>query len=86
MYTVYSLRSADITSCATFNPVYPWLIASTSGQRKFEVDDDDTNSEDDTSMTAVDNSLKVWRVCGRSEWYTYDASAYDSVTTTEVAS
>ncbi|KAI9496871.1 WD40-repeat-containing domain protein [Zychaea mexicana] len=77
----------DLTVCATINPMYPWLIASASGQRKYSAaagnddssdessDDDDEDDKDDNTQhkdsNSIDNSLKLWRVPGHSEWYSY---------------
>ena len=60
--------------------MYPWLIASASGQRKYTVSDDSSDEEEDEDededeALTIDNSLKVWRAPGRSEWYSYPATA-----------
>ncbi|GAN04172.1 WD domain, G-beta repeat-containing protein [Mucor ambiguus] len=65
----------DITSCATFNPVYP-VIATCSGQRKFrlpcqESDSEEEEEEEEEDMI-IDNTLKAWRVNGQYEWFSYD--------------
>ncbi|CDH57186.1 telomerase cajal body protein 1-like [Lichtheimia corymbifera JMRC:FSU:9682] len=69
----------DITSCATWNPMYPWLLATCSGQRKFELDDSDSDSGDgddnDRQEQVVDNSLSIWQVPGTPEWYSLEASS-----------
>lgn len=71
--------NVDITSCATWNPVYPWLLATCSGQRKFELDDSDSDSDDgddnDRQEQVVDNSLSIWQVPGTPEWYSLEASS-----------
>ncbi|EPB88795.1 hypothetical protein HMPREF1544_04435 [Mucor circinelloides 1006PhL] len=59
----------DITSCATFNPVYP-VIATCSGQRKFRLPCADSDSEEEDMI--IDNTLKTWRVSGQYEWFSYD--------------
>ncbi|CEP10569.1 hypothetical protein [Parasitella parasitica] len=65
----------DITSCATFNSVYP-VIATCSGQRKFRLpcmDSDDEQEEGDDELI-VDNTLKIWRMGGHHEWYPYETA------------
>ncbi|KAL0085949.1 WD40-repeat-containing domain protein [Phycomyces blakesleeanus] len=52
----------DITTSASFNPVYP-VIATTSGQRKFTV-----GSDEDQDLT-IDNSIKIWKTHGQYEWH-----------------
>ncbi|KAI7889516.1 WD40-repeat-containing domain protein [Mucor mucedo] len=72
----------DVTSCATFNPVYP-VIASCSGQRKFVLPQDESDeSDDDEDEQVIDNTLKVWRVSGQYQWYTYDVESTDMTTGT----
>lgn len=77
----FSCKIVDITSCATFNPVYP-VIATCSGQRKFTSPVDDSSSDDedereDDKMSEIkeeliiDNTIKTWRVPGQYEWYAY---------------
>ncbi|KAI8140179.1 WD40-repeat-containing domain protein [Fennellomyces sp. T-0311] len=65
----------DLAACATINPMYPWLIASASGQRKYNISyDDSSDEEEEEDEQTIDNSLKVWRAPGRSEWYSYPAA------------
>ncbi|SAL95021.1 hypothetical protein [Absidia glauca] len=66
----------DIVSGATFNPLYPSVMASCSGQRKFTAD---LSSDDDTSHSTdiIDNSLKVWQLPGQYEWYSMESQAMD---------
>lgn len=69
----------DITSCATWNPMYPWLLATCSGQRKFDLVDSDSDSDsddddDDPQDHVIDNSLCIWQVPGTPEWYSFEAS------------
>ncbi|KAI8371379.1 WD40-repeat-containing domain protein [Radiomyces spectabilis] len=74
----------DITSCVTFNPVYPY-IASTSGQRKFTVpeesssddsDDEDGQMSDMQQDVVIDNTLKIWQVQGQYAWYPYETDTF----------
>lgn len=69
--------NVDITSCATWNPMYPWLLATCSGQRKFDLVDSDSDSDDDDDEPqdhVIDNSLCIWQVPGTPEWYSFEAS------------
>ncbi|ORX58224.1 WD40 repeat-like protein [Hesseltinella vesiculosa] len=56
----------DIIATATFNPAYPSMIATCSGQRKFAADDD---SDDMTSDQVIDNSLRIWEWSGSYTWH-----------------
>jgi len=55
------------------------MLASCSGQRKFNLgmnesddqSDDEDDDEDDDEQLSIDNSLKLWHVPGT--WETYDA-------------
>ncbi|KAI8889136.1 WD40 repeat-like protein [Backusella circina FSU 941] len=79
---VHSFKAhQDLSSCVAFNPIYP-VIASCSGQRKFELprmdddsdnesDDDESDDEDDDEII-IDNTLKAWRVPGQYQWFGYD--------------
>ena len=56
--------------------MYPWLIASASGQRKYTIDEDDSSDDDeeednDKDSLPIDNSLKIWRVPGHTELFSY---------------
>lgn len=74
----------DITSCATFNPVYP-VIATCSGQRKFALPKDSSDEEDEEDEedmdkdVIIDNTIKTWRVPGQYEWYAYPLQAEEMV-------
>ncbi|KAF1801250.1 WD40-repeat-containing domain protein [Mucor lusitanicus] len=64
----------DITSCATFNPVYP-VMATCSGQRKFRLPCQESDSEEEEEQDIkIDNTLKTWRVNGQYEWFPYDTT------------
>ncbi|KAI7856565.1 WD40-repeat-containing domain protein [Circinella umbellata] len=69
----------DLSVCATINPMYPWLIASASGQRKYTIDEDNSSDDDDEDndkdSLPIDNSLKVWRIPGHTEWFSYPTAA-----------
>ena len=72
--------NVDITSCATWNPMYPWLLATCSGQRKFELVDSDTDSDDDNDDKdpqehIIDKSLNLWQVPGTLEWHSLEAAS-----------
>ncbi|CAG8643808.1 16469_t:CDS:1, partial [Acaulospora morrowiae] len=55
-----------------FHPTLP-LVASCSGQRKFELMPEEPNMDEQTShKTNHDNSFKVWKVMGQYEWHHYD--------------
>ncbi|KAI8089540.1 WD40-repeat-containing domain protein [Halteromyces radiatus] len=63
----------DITSGATFNPVYPSILATCSGQRKFDIGYlSDSDDDYDMNEETVDNSLKLWQLAGQYEWYSMD--------------
>ncbi|KAI8364078.1 WD40-repeat-containing domain protein [Blakeslea trispora] len=70
----------DIIAGVSFNPVYP-VIATCSGQRKFDVSFDDSDESEQEEETVIDNTLKNWRVSGQYEWYTYEQTL-DTVTDT----
>ncbi|KAI9275935.1 WD40-repeat-containing domain protein [Phascolomyces articulosus] len=79
----------DLSVCATINPMYPWLIASASGQRKYTIDDEESSSDEeeeendkerDSVENTIDNSLKIWRVPGHTEWYTYPTTTIETET------
>ncbi|KAL1926903.1 hypothetical protein VTP01DRAFT_5233 [Rhizomucor pusillus] len=65
----------DLSCAATFNPVYPWLLASASGQRKYFVADGQDSDDTDRSVEQeqIDNSLKIWHLQGQTQYYTLDA-------------
>ncbi|ORY89558.1 WD40-repeat-containing domain protein [Syncephalastrum racemosum] len=56
----------DIVTAAAFNPVYPHLLATASGQRKY--------APGKNSQT-IDNTLRLWRLPGHYETHTYDIHA-----------
>ncbi|ORY06980.1 WD40 repeat-like protein [Basidiobolus meristosporus CBS 931.73] len=58
----------DLISAASFHPTLP-LLLTCSGQRKFQI------SEDDEELT-IDNSLKIWKVPASYNWY-LDGSIYN---------
>ncbi|CAG8795918.1 6433_t:CDS:2, partial [Racocetra persica] len=71
----------DAVSAATFHPYSP-LIASCSGQRKFDflmngntkINFPENNDKLDSLETGIveDNSLKIWKVEGNFEWHLYE--------------
>ncbi|KAI8335696.1 WD40-repeat-containing domain protein [Chlamydoabsidia padenii] len=70
----------DTVSGTTFNPLYPSVIASCSGQRKFMTD---LSSDEDTSENrahTIDNSLNIWQLSGQYEWYSIDTQPMDTFT------
>lgn len=79
------LHALDVTSCTTFNPVYP-VIASCSGQRKFVLPQDESDSDDEEEEQVIDNTLKVWRIPGQYQWYTYDVDTTMETETIETVS
>jgi len=58
----------DLVSAVSFNPLYP-ILASCSGQRKFNLAYHESEDEEDDPQS-IDNSLKLWHVPGT--WETYD--------------
>ncbi|KAI9317267.1 hypothetical protein BX666DRAFT_2019198 [Dichotomocladium elegans] len=58
----------DTSSCTTFNPTYPWLLASCSGQRKFD-HHYNSESDDENDIPAIDNSLSIWHMPGQTSWF-----------------
>jgi hypothetical protein len=46
------------------------LIATCSGQRKFSIPND-SEDEDEEEEEVIDNTLKVWRMTGQYEWFSY---------------
>lgn len=67
---------SDIVSGATFNPLYPSVMASCSGQRKF-LSDLSSDNETSHSTDIIDNTLKVWQLPGQYEWYSMESQAMD---------
>jgi hypothetical protein len=54
--------------------VYP-VVATCSGQRKFNLPVDSDTDSDVEGMQEdiiIDNTLKTWRVPGQYEWFTYE--------------
>lgn len=54
------------------------MIATCSGQRKFrlpcqESDSEEEEKEEEEDMI-IDNTLKTWRVNGQYEWFSYDTT------------
>ncbi|KAI9472107.1 MAG: WD40-repeat-containing domain protein [Benjaminiella poitrasii] len=76
----------DLVSSVALNPVYP-VVATCSGQRKFQLETDDDDSDDDSvledELVMVDNSIKIWRMKGEYEWHSYDAAMATDMTTYE---
>ncbi|KAI8594441.1 WD40-repeat-containing domain protein, partial [Dissophora ornata] len=59
----------DVVSAATFHPSGT-ILATCSGQRKYDLDldsSDSSDAEDDTAL--VDNSIRLWTLPGEYVWY-----------------
>jgi len=50
----------DAVNGLSLHPYLP-LVASTSGQRHFALDDDSSSSENDDSEDVIENSLRIWK-------------------------
>ncbi|KAI8060117.1 WD40-repeat-containing domain protein [Gongronella butleri] len=65
----------DAISSAAFNPAFPSVVATSSGQRKFkDADAYDTDRDSDDELEKeqppIDNSLRLWQVPGSYTWHT----------------
>lgn len=74
VHASHACPRVDIVTAAAFNPVYPHLLATSSGQRKYapcySSDEDDSDEEE-----TIDNTLRLWRLPGHYEVHTYDIDA-----------
>ncbi|KAM3587175.1 hypothetical protein VKS41_002212 [Umbelopsis sp. WA50703] len=57
----------DLVSSVSFNPLYP-LMATCSGQRKFNIDEE---SDNDSDELPIDNSVQLWHLPG--SWTAYES-------------